>query len=35
MNTDIIRNLQITTLAFDEVIYAIIEKTNEIKAIVV
>ena len=34
MNTDIIRNLQEATLAFDQVIYSIVEKTNEIKGMV-
>ena len=34
INTDIIKNLQVATLAFDDVIYSIVEKTNEIKAMV-
>ncbi len=34
MNTEIIRNLQVATLAFDDVIYSIVEKTNEIKSMV-
>ncbi len=34
MNTEIIMNLQVATLAFDDVIYSIVEKTNEIKGMV-